>query len=220
VQDATDLDPIDPAAESPNKQLNKFIPSKMGLDQSETAAPNPFDPSAMRLDQSFVETAGIRKMLTTVPVRKPNAQDFVRVHPDPAYRRIVGLLELKEDRETYLLHPDIAKQLPGECFAAELHTAISRQGVVFLWPVRLQRKDGKQLEWHRSAAEAAELAMHGWVRVKANMAIGAYDIFTPEGVLPEPEWPAVTFDDLLLVAFKVHYIGNLDHSAILRLRGR
>jgi hypothetical protein len=24
--------------------------------------------------------------LTTVPVRKPNKQDFIRVHPDPDYR--------------------------------------------------------------------------------------------------------------------------------------
>src|SRR6478609_4411349 len=46
------------------------------------AAPDPFDPENLRLDQSFVETSGVKKLLTTVPVRKPNNQDFVRVHPD------------------------------------------------------------------------------------------------------------------------------------------
>jgi hypothetical protein len=49
-------------------------------------AANPFDPAALRLDQSFAEMVGVKKLLTTVPVRKPNRQDFVRVHPDPAYR--------------------------------------------------------------------------------------------------------------------------------------
>ena len=44
--------------------------------------PDPFDLANLRLDQSFVETAGVKKLLTTVPVRKPNPQDFVRVHPD------------------------------------------------------------------------------------------------------------------------------------------
>ena len=44
--------------------------------------PDPFDPAALRLDQSFADTVGVKKHVTTVPVRKPNRQDFVRVHPD------------------------------------------------------------------------------------------------------------------------------------------
>jgi hypothetical protein len=46
--------------------------------------PSPFDNlSALRLDQSYADSSGVKKLLTTVPVRKPNRQDFVRVHPDP-----------------------------------------------------------------------------------------------------------------------------------------
>ena len=48
--------------------------------------PDPFDPSSLRLDQSFADGEGVKKLLLTVPVRKPNRQDFVRVHPDAAYR--------------------------------------------------------------------------------------------------------------------------------------
>jgi hypothetical protein len=40
-----------------------------------------FDLEALRLDQSFVQAAGAEKLLNTVPVRKPNKQDFNRVHP-------------------------------------------------------------------------------------------------------------------------------------------
>ena len=53
------------------------------------APPDPFDPANLRLSQSFVETAGVKKLLTTVPVRKPSPQDFVRVHPSPEYRELV-----------------------------------------------------------------------------------------------------------------------------------
>src|SRR5690242_4248843 len=42
------------------------------------AAPDPFDVESLRLNQSFVETVGTKKLLTMVPVKKPNAQDFVR----------------------------------------------------------------------------------------------------------------------------------------------
>ena len=45
-----------------------------------------FDPAALRLNQSFADTVGVKKLTTTVPVRKPNRQDFVRVHPRPEYR--------------------------------------------------------------------------------------------------------------------------------------
>src|SRR5438477_12327389 len=91
--------------------------------------PNPFNPAAIRLSQSFAGTVGVKKLLTTVPVRKPNRQDFVRVHPDPTYRATpVAVIELKEYRETYLLSPSMAQQLPGEFNAVTLNTAINRQG--------------------------------------------------------------------------------------------
>jgi len=40
-----------------------------------TKLPDPFDPAALRLDQSYADTVGVKKLLTTVPVRKPNRQD-------------------------------------------------------------------------------------------------------------------------------------------------
>jgi hypothetical protein len=148
------------------------------------AAPDPFDPENLRLDQSFVETSGVKKLLTTVPVRKPNNQDFVRVHSDEAYRLTSAIIELKDDREVYLVLPHVAHQLPGECSPVILYTAINRQGVVFLWPVKLPAADGKILEWHRSAAEAAERAMGCWLRVKADMALGAYAMYEASSTIP------------------------------------
>ena len=44
--------------------------------------PDPFNPAALRLDQSYADTVGVKKLLTTVAVRKPTRQEFVRVHPD------------------------------------------------------------------------------------------------------------------------------------------
>ena len=62
--------------------------------------------AALRLDQSVLETVGTCKLITTVPVRKPNQQEFFRVHPDPAYRLTpAAVIELKDERETYLVLP-------------------------------------------------------------------------------------------------------------------
>jgi len=181
---------------------------------------NPFEPASLRLDQSFAENVGVKKLLTTVPVRKPNKQDFVRVHPDPAFRLTpTAIIELKEDREVYLLTPAMALELPGEFTTAALFTAINRQGVLHIWPVKLPGPDGKHNEWHRSAAVAAENAMENWVRVSANMSLGAYDVAQAIGDLPEPNWPNLPFNEILKIAFKDHIVDRLDHPLILRLRG-
>jgi len=189
------------------------------VDAVETAPSDPYDLTKLRLDQSFVERAGVRKLLTTVPVRKPNPQDFVRVHPDPEYRAVLAIIELKDDREIYLVPPPIARELPGEFAMATIHAAINRQGVVFLWPVRLPAPDGRILEWHRSAAEAAELAMRCWIRVKANTSLGAYEIFEAASTIPDPQWPDLPFQELLRIGFRDRLVDRLDHAVVKRLRG-
>ena len=69
------------------------------------AQPDPFDPTNLRLSQSFTETAGVKKLLTAVPVRKPNPQDFVRVHPGPAFRDNFPVIELKMSGKNTLWLP-------------------------------------------------------------------------------------------------------------------
>ena len=181
---------------------------------------DPFaDLASLRLDQDFTETCGVKKLLRTVPVRKPNQQDFVRVHPDPAYREQFPALELKEERELYLVGPNMRADLSTESVPSTLFTAINRQGVVFLWPVRLPGPDGKTNVWWRSAREAAELAMTKWVRIKANMSLGAYEMFTAESVMQDPEWPDLPFAELLRIAFRDRIITSPDHAVVKRLRG-
>src|SRR5690349_6819105 len=147
------------------------------MTEQTAAAPNPFDPAALRLGQGYADMVGVKRLLTTVPVRKPNRQDFVRVHRSPDYRLTpAAIIELTEDREVYLVTPSMAAELPGEFTTATLFTTINRQGVVHPWPVKLPGPDGRHNEWHRSAAEAAEIAIDRWVRVTANMSLGAYEI--------------------------------------------
>jgi hypothetical protein len=204
------------------------IQSKVPLTDSETqAAPpvtksDPFaDLSKLRLSQSFAETVGVKKLLTTVPARKPSDQDFTRVHPDPAYRDNFALIELRDDRELYLIAPEMGGELANECAPYTLFTAINRQGVIRIWPIRLPGPDGRTNEWWRSAREAAEMAMTRWVRLKANMSLGAYELFTAEKTIAEPAWPdpMPPFNELLRTAFRDRYVDSVDHPLVKRLRG-
>ena|SRR5271165_1164976 len=181
--------------------------------------PDPFDPANLRLDASFLEAAGVKKLLTTVPVGKPNPQDFVRVHPEAAYRDVFATIEWKEDREFYVVVPALARELPDECVNVILHTCINQQGVTRLWPIKLAGPDGRLNEWHRSAQEAAEHAIEQWVRVKANKSLGAYETCVAAASYPDPEWPDVPFKELLRIGFRDRLIDRLDHPLVLKLRG-
>ena len=110
-------------------------------------APNPFNPAALRIDPSIMENVGAKKLVTTIRVEKPNNHDYVRVNKRPDYRISAAIIELKEDREVYLVTPEMARELSGEWAAATLFLTINRQGVLRLWPVKLPGPDGKHNEW-------------------------------------------------------------------------
>jgi hypothetical protein len=181
--------------------------------------PDPFAPENLRLSQQFSETAGVKKLLTTVPVRKPNPQHFVRVRPGPEWRSDFSILDLRDDREQFIVVAGLAGQLAGELVHKTLHLAVTRQGVPFFWPIRMPMPDGKDMEWWRSEREAAERATSNWIRIRANMELGANEIFEAADRLSEPEWPEHDYWSLIKIAFRDHLIDNLNHPAIKRLRG-
>ncbi len=189
--------------------------------QNSSSAPDPFDLSRLRLSQDFVAAAGVKKLLTTVPVRKPSKEWFVQTHPDSAYRIQTYVIELKEDSETYLVEPSLWPDLISESTFSPraLITTINRQGVVFLWPIRLPAPDGRFDDWNRSAMEAATLAASKWLRVQANMSLGAYEVYEASGGWDAATWNVPPFQELLRIGFKDRYIDKNDHPILKRLRG-
>jgi hypothetical protein len=184
---------------------------------------DPFNPASLRLSQDFGDAFAVKKMLLSVPVRKPPNHVFIRVHPGEDYRLQTAVIETKEDKdkEIFLVAPALWPELAAEVtFSPRVFfTTITRQGVVYFWPIRLPGADGKIDEWSRTALEAAQLAMHGWVRVVSNMSLGAYEVVPATGRLPEPEWPGLTFQQLLRIAFRDRFINTLDHPKLRQLRG-
>lgn len=186
----------------------------------QTTAPDPFDPAQFAANSTIVGEVGVIKELVICPVRKPTKQEFVRVHPDPAFRITVHILELKEEREVYLVMPAVAAALPGETRLVSLRLAVSRQGAWFLWPVPELGIEGRETAWATSMRMAAAKAETHWVRIIANMAQGAYDVHSAPGALGNPAWPDKTLRDILAVAFGESFIiRDAGHPVIKRLMG-
>ena len=189
--------------------------------QSQTAKPvaKPIDFNAIR-SRDFADPADVTSLVTRVPVRRPSGHTFVRVHPGQDYRFPVDLIELPEEDETYLIYSnEVAAALDEVRKPCMLYTAMTRQGTVFLWPVKLPRGNKKLVAWHTSATEAAEKAMKVWVRINADMNLGAYKITTARGAIPDPEWPNLTFEELLRVAFRDRLVDSLTHPLVRRYLG-
>ena len=135
------------------------------------ASDDPYDLSRLRVTPEMLETTSVKKLLTTVPVRKPLASGFRPRSAEPQYRETLAFIELKDDREIYIVDLGAVPELQGECFFATLFTAITRTGVLFMWPVKVAGGRRPDQRWHVSAATAAQHAMKSWVRVKANMSL-------------------------------------------------
>lgn len=180
---------------------------------------NPFDPKRLRIAGGLSQGPTARRILASVQVRKPNRQEWFRVHAHPDMRLDTLLLEMRDDGLTYLVAPDIAPAIPGEAVAKTLYTTITRQGVVLLWPVRLPDEQGRLDVWNTDAHQAAQRAEKKWIRLAANMGAGTYEVYEAMDQIGEPEWPGLSFERLLEMAFKDRYVDNLDHPVIRRLMG-
>jgi hypothetical protein len=189
--------------------------------QKAASEPLSFDPARLRLRQDFDKLAGVKKLLTVVPVRRPDPLQFIRVNPDPGmWLQPAAVLEFTAERESFLIAPEIYPLVANEAKVKALFLSTTRDGVIFFWPINLPGPSGQSNSWNDSALDAARMAMEHWIRVRSNRSLGAYEIELPEAILPDPVWPDLTFARLIELAFKDRLIDSEDHPVLRRLRGQ
>ena len=185
---------------------------------------DPFAPENLKLPQEFLDQTMATALLTTIPVERPGDQEFIRVHPDEAYRHVAALITHHDERGArYLIHPTFAPQIGNIKFHLErLYLYTSRQGKLAFWPIKLP-KDNRENTWLESAVAAAEAAMKEWVCITSNQQSRMYTTSKALGVFPDPDWSQVTQGksvyQLLAIAFKERLILNETHPVIRKLRG-
>jgi len=178
-----------------------------------------FDLDALRLTQDFASIVGVEKVLTNVPCRKPNRQEFFRVRAGAEWRLDTAILEDILERESYLVAPNMFSQLFEEIRPVCLRMVISRQGNLFLWALKLPDRDGRTNSWNESAIEAATYAEKRWARISSNMSAGSYDLNIATGDFPEPVWPELSLKAVITLCFRDRMIDSMDHPLAKSLRG-
>jgi hypothetical protein len=178
-----------------------------------------------RLDES--DTLGVvvgREILTRVPVRRPGRKEFVRVHPDPLMTRAMALyVDDSEDGdgEAYLVTKGMRETFEGDVKATLLQVAMTRSGVLFVWPLTIPQPDGgRGRSWHESAMVAKDHGKTAWVKIQSDRALSGYRVFVAEGNIPDPQWPNKTLEEILEIAFRDRIIKSMDHPIVRKYLGR
>jgi hypothetical protein len=74
-------------------------------------------------------------------------------------------MELKEEREMYVVWPDVAQELPGEIQRRMIYTVQNASRVTFLSPVRTAGPGERLDDWSNSTHEAVAKAMRERIRL-------------------------------------------------------
>jgi hypothetical protein len=225
-----------PVSEQPDSPKNGLLPDNINVGVAQEGSDSDPSTKVQKVEQNADEIdfealrlppsgqVMVKKDLSTIPIRRPKKTEWFRVRPGAEWRIDLPLYE-DDDKETYIVGPVCQGFLNDRKLIkrSRVYTLIVHgTGVLLLSPIGLPEADGKYNPYNRSREEAYLKAENEWVQISSNQPLGAYDRWTPETQLPDPEWPAPpnTLKEALAIAFKGRYINELDHPIIKRLGGR
>ena len=162
-----------------------------------------------------------KAVLVDVAIGKPAKAYFWRADPNDEKSTTLYILDgSKQGADgTYAVSPTVVPLIADHVRLVTIRPVVTAQGVTHLIPVPLPGPDGRWNPWHQSLARAVEMAKSRWIRLSANQYRGGYDVFEAVGQLPEPQWPAESFEELLEIGFRGRLITSEEHPLIQQLLG-
>ena len=200
----------------PNSTGAQGIPDLGALPQRPT-----FDLGEIRIPQRFDEALRATQRPVRIDLRKPNRDEWFRVHPDPEHTP--GLMFYKFGaagpyQGVYAVHPR-ATQLVPKPVTGWIATAVNSFGVPFAWPLLWPPYERQPNCWHESAMRAAQTAGTAWTQMRGVGGDVGYEIETIESER-EPQWPELSPDEFLELALAHgRLIDGPDHPVVRALRG-
>jgi len=191
---------------------------------SDAKAAEPSDPAhfnRFHIPQNYADHLQTRKTAVLVPLRKPDSQEWVYIHPSKDWRDSVGVLVDKANREIYVVEPELMPEITETLIPKLLVAYVTRSGSHALWPIRLPNEVGRLDTYNRSALEIVHRFAGEWIRVQMNESNRCYEILRMAATveMPAPQWPEGGFPYLFDTAFKANIIASLEHPLLKTLRG-
>jgi hypothetical protein len=198
-------------------------PTLVEPEEKAPTQPDQYGMASLLLDPEDGDDLGLVHQTVSLGFGKPKSSWWFRVFPEEP--KIVRILTVEEEGEMskaqYLITPALAKHpsLATEraMRRARLYRCINRAGEVFLWAVKVPGPDGKLDRWNSDAHIIAEAATKEWVRMQPGESTYVKTTCPLATDLPEPTWPAMSFEEIMQLALKDHVIGSIDHPVLQKL---
>jgi hypothetical protein len=190
-----------------NRNAEEVTPKKGDIFDDLAALGRPLD-----------EVLPSEKVLTSLPVRKPKRDEWVRLHPEIHARVYV----YESENSWYVVLPDVIEPLLDVVRYVEISLAVNYSGTPFAWPVPVPT-ESKPHRAHLTAFGGAEQARREWIRI--SWGDGEYDIYRRKSAKVDPKWPAEigSASEMLRFASKAggfEVIDSMDHPVVRGLLGR
>ena len=178
-------------------------------------------PENVRVSQDFIDQAGLETITGVLSVGRAGPQVFFRVREGSEWQVSAAVLEVERgiEKEIYVVLSALAAELADEVSYVMIRLAVDQYGVPFLWPLKVTRGGQKPNSWNQSAKCAAEAAIKCWVRMYSKPNAAQYSIVYAKNNSAEPEWPKMSFHEILELAFKDRIITDHNHPVLRQLRG-
>ena len=156
----------------------------------------------------------------------PSKEEFFRTHPTMKFP--INMVESRQGIDTAYLAviKEMVEPMIGIGFRPSLfrlYLTITRQAVIRFVPVKIATDGKDPNSWNLSKEAALQRAMPRWTRMTADQAAQQYQVYSLEtDAYPAPEWPAMTPQKLIGLAFRQrgHLIDSQTHPYFLKLIGR
>ncbi|MBN8457480.1 MAG: hypothetical protein J0M04_06570 [Verrucomicrobia bacterium] len=210
-----------PPAEGPSVDENESSSGKDHTQNTEEVTQKKrdiFDDLAA-LGRPIDEIVASEKLLTSLLVRKPKRDEWVRVHPTISAR--VYIYEAREENAHYIVLPEVVEPLRDVVRYVQLSLATNYSGGHFVWPVPVPT-ERRPHRAHVTAFAAAERAAREWIRISWGK--DDYDLYRRSSAQVDPVWSTEisTPSEMMRFVAKtggIEIIDTLDHPVVRALLG-
>ncbi len=197
--------------------------SDLSVEKPSPPVSRPAEPQRMKkFDMAALQIQPRLSVLANAvyPLRLPGSQEFFQVNPDDSFVASFELLEdkgAKDGKKIFIVHPDLADDVAGDSFSAEVRLAVNQASEYFLIYCKYPPREGEPCTTTR--INIVEQAQKSWMRMRyVNNNVG-YEGVEAGNNTRKPVWPRKSFMEILETSASEYVITDSNHYLIRRLRG-
>jgi hypothetical protein len=170
------------------------------------------------LEVSSTEVIAAKEVVTTILVRRPKKNEFVRVQETTF---TTFLYQDVDEGAYYFIEPAMRPHFITGTVIKVLVPAVNQLGLPFIWPVPADDgQTSRNNSWNESHRGAYQQAKTKWTKMVSDRMARQYRVYEAGGNLPDPQFCNLPFNQQIALAFRgINTISDPEHPILRAMRG-